>query len=68
MLILTRRPYEKIMIGDEIIVQITGIDEKQVRIGIDAPKEIPIHREEIYCRIQTQAGNTDKQDETEAAG
>jgi carbon storage regulator len=52
MLILTRRIGESVMIGSEISVAIIGIKGQQVRIGITAPKEIPVHREEIVRRIE----------------
>jgi len=52
MLILTRRAGESIMIGDDISVTILGIHNNQTRIGINAPKDIPVHREEVYERIQ----------------
>ena len=54
MLILTRRPEEVIRIGDEITVTLLGIRGNQVRIGIDAPKDVPVHRLEIYHRIQAE--------------
>lgn len=51
MLILTRRIGEVLVIEDEIKIHILGIKGNQVRIGIDAPKDIPVHREEIYKHI-----------------
>jgi carbon storage regulator len=57
MLILTRRSHESIRIGDDVIVTILAINGNQVRIGIEAPKSVAVHREEIYERIQTQERN-----------
>lgn len=54
MLILTRRIGESLMIGDDVKVTVLNIQGGQVRIGVDAPKQIEIHREEIYRRIQTE--------------
>ena len=52
MLILTRRIGETIMIGEEVTVTVLGVKGNQVRLGVSAPKTIPVHREEIYIRIK----------------
>lgn len=52
MLILTRKVGETLMIGDEIEVTILSLKGNQVRIGVNAPKDVPVHREEIYDRIK----------------
>jgi carbon storage regulator len=51
MLILTRRQQESLKIGDDITVTVLGVKGYQVRIGVQAPKHIPVHREEVYQRI-----------------
>jgi carbon storage regulator len=61
MLILTRRVGETVMIGDEVTVTVLGVKGNQVRIGVNAPKHVAVHREEIYDRIKKeQGGPTDE--------
>ncbi len=52
MLVLTRKPGESILIGDDIEITITSIDQNKVRVGIKSPAHIPIYREELYRKIQ----------------
>lgn len=61
MLILTRRVGESVMIGDEVTVTVLGVKGNQVRLGVNAPRNVAVHREEIYQRI------ADEQPETAAA-
>lgn len=67
MLILTRRVGESLMIGDNVNVTVLGIRGNQVRIGVNAPKDVAVHREEIYERIQQEKSgdSTPSDDETE---
>ena len=52
MLILTRRIGETLMVGDDVTITVLGVKGNQVRIGVNAPKDVAVHREEIYQRIQ----------------
>jgi carbon storage regulator len=54
MLILTRRAGETVMVGNDVTITVLGVKGNQVRIGINAPKHIAVHREEIYERIQSE--------------
>jgi carbon storage regulator CsrA len=54
MLILTRRPSETLTIGHDVTVTVLGVKGNQVRIGINAPKSVPVHREEVYERIKAE--------------
>ena len=60
MLILTRRVGETLMIGDKVTVTVLGVKGNQVRLGVDAPKDVAVHREEIFDRIRRE-GDEDNQ-------
>ncbi|MBE1286996.1 carbon storage regulator CsrA [Alteromonas sp. LMIT006] len=62
MLILTRRVGETLMVGDDVTVTVLGVKGNQVRIGVNAPKEVSVHREEIYMRIQAEKGSNNGTD------
>ena len=57
MLILTRKVGERLVIDDDVIVTILGVKGNQVRVGIEAPREVQVHREEIYQRILKERAN-----------
>ena len=59
MLILTRRAGETVMVGNDVTITVLGVKGNQVRIGINAPKDIAVHREEIYERIQNEKAAKD---------
>ena len=61
MLVLTRKIGEKVMIGDDVSVTILGLFGNHVRLGINAPKSVDIHREEIYVKIQNENQDSDTQ-------
>ena len=69
MLILTRRVGETVMVGDDVTVTVVGVKGNQVRVGINAPKSVAVHREEIYERIkrEQQGESTESRPSTQVA-
>ena len=65
MLILTRRVGETLMIGDDVTITVLGVKGNQGRIGVNAPKEVAVHREEIYQRIQKEKTGDDIDSDSE---
>ena len=63
MLILKRRVGENLMVGDEVTVTVLGVKGNQVRIGVNAPKDVSVHREEIYQRIQKEKSDAQQSGE-----
>jgi carbon storage regulator len=61
MLILTRRLNETLMIGNEITVTVLGVKGNQVRLGVNAPKSVAVHREEVFDRIENERRNGNEQ-------
>ena len=62
MLFLTRRIGETLIIGDDVNITVLGVKGNQVRLGINAPKDVSVHREEIYLRIQQEKESDDSED------
>ncbi len=61
MLILTRRVGETVMVGEDVTVTVLGVKGNQVRIGVNAPRDVAVHREEIYQRIKHEQGDEDSE-------
>lgn len=66
MLILTRRPGQAIYIGNDVNLTVLGVKGNQVRIGINAPKNVPVHREEIWLRLQQEEQEASLEKQSEA--
>lgn len=60
MLIVTRRPGEKVMVGDQVVITVIEVKGSSVRIGIDAPRTVPVYREEIYAAMQHEGAAEEK--------
>jgi carbon storage regulator len=54
MLIITRRPGEKVMLGDDVVIEVIEVSGSSVRIGIDAPKSVPVYREELWLAVKAE--------------
>jgi carbon storage regulator len=67
MLILTRRVGETVMIGDDVTITVLGVKGNQVRVGINAPKHVAVHREEIYERIKREQQSDEVAEKPKAA-
>lgn len=65
MLILTRRIGETLIIGDDVNITVLGVKGNQVRLGINAPKDVSVHREEIYLRIQQEKTGTSTENDAD---
>lgn len=63
MLILTRRSGEAVIVGDNVRIAVLDIRGNQVRLGVEAPREVTVHREEVYQRIVEEQGNVTGEDE-----
>jgi carbon storage regulator len=63
MLILTRRIGETLIVGDDVNITVLGVKGNQVRLGINAPKDVSVHREEIYLRIQQEKQGIETEEE-----
>lgn len=63
MLILTRRIGETLIVGDEVTVTVLGVKGNQVRIGVTAPKDVSVHRQEVYEKIQKESGVSTENDD-----